>query len=148
MDPNAPLKLKIASPCPARWSEMTGDERKRFCASCQKHVYNLGAMRVAEVKSLIQETEGKVCIRMYQRSDGTVMTADCPVGLRRVRRTAGMALTLMVGIFIIPAVFVTQRASGSSSTLHEVSRIARRLPVIGNVIELLDPEPVAGALTY
>src|SRR4051812_47184360 len=34
-------RITIASPCTASWDDMAGDDRVRFCASCQKDVYNL-----------------------------------------------------------------------------------------------------------
>jgi hypothetical protein len=95
--PNVLDRVRIASPCPASWAAMSGDERMRFCALCSKHVYNISAMSTAEAVALIEETEGNLCARIYRRRDGTVLTADCPVGVRalarRVRRlVAGAAL--------------------------------------------------------
>lgn len=75
----------IAAPCHAKWSEMAGDERARFCQLCSKHVYNLSAMSRAEAEALVKEKEGKLCVRFYRRADGTMITDNCPVGLRRVR---------------------------------------------------------------
>src|SRR3954449_7913492 len=92
MDTNGILNdLRIASPCPASWGEMKGDDRVRFCGSCEKHVYNLSALSSDEAVDLLRKTDGKVCLRIYRRRDGTVLTADCPVGLkaaaaRRLRR--------------------------------------------------------------
>jgi hypothetical protein len=74
--------LEIASPCPASWNAMTGDDRARFCALCEKHVYNIAALTTPEVVALIARTEGNFCGRIYRRRDGTVLTADCPVGAR------------------------------------------------------------------
>lgn len=90
---NALENLRVASPCPAKWDEMAGDEKVRFCASCRKNVYNLSAMTRREAEDLVASREGRLCALMYRRSDGTVLTADCPVGRRRkvarwLRRTA------------------------------------------------------------
>jgi hypothetical protein len=74
-------QLKIASPCGMDWNEMQGDDRSRFCSSCQKHVYNFAAMTTEEGLALIEAKEGKLCGRLTRRYDGTVLTADCPVGL-------------------------------------------------------------------
>src|SRR5258706_4301072 len=71
--------LRIASPCNARWEDMDGDERSRFCRRCTKHVYNFSEMTTQEALDLICEREGQLCARFYQRADGTVLTADCPV---------------------------------------------------------------------
>jgi hypothetical protein len=77
--------VRVASPCDASWEAMKGDARVRFCDACEKQVYNLSAMPRLDAERLITEHEGSVCIRLYRRTDGTVLTADCPVGLRRVR---------------------------------------------------------------
>jgi hypothetical protein len=86
MKTNPLANIRIASPCHADWAEMTGDERTRFCASCQKNVYNLSAMTAAQASNLIREKEGKLCVRYYLRRDGSILTQDCPVGLAAIRR--------------------------------------------------------------
>lgn len=78
-------EVRVASPCHADWNAMTGDEQTRFCDKCSKHVYNISAMTTEQAESLIRAKEGNLCIRYYQRADGTVMTADCPVGVRKKR---------------------------------------------------------------
>ena len=95
------FRLRVASPCPADWNAMQGDDRMRFCGQCEKNVYNISAMTHAEAEDLIREKEGKLCVRFFQRTDGTVLTADCPVGRRRKRNRrilmaaggAGLALS-------------------------------------------------------
>ncbi|MBK9620575.1 MAG: hypothetical protein IPP57_17610 [Candidatus Obscuribacter sp.] len=87
--------LSIASPCPKLWSEMelTGSEAVRFCGDCKKNVYNVAQMSTSEAELLLQKgcaqkeagIESSVCMQLYRRADGTVITDDCPVGLRRVR---------------------------------------------------------------
>jgi hypothetical protein len=95
-------EIRIASPCPANWDEMTGDERARFCGQCQKHVYNLSALTAEAAAALIREKEGNLCGRLYRRADGTVIHAeDCPVGLaarqwRRVKHWAGAVASLVM----------------------------------------------------
>jgi hypothetical protein len=78
--------LRVASPCTASWEAMSGDEQVRFCGSCEKNVYNLSAMTREDAERLLAAREGSVCVRYYQRADGTVMTSDCPVGVKRKRR--------------------------------------------------------------
>ncbi len=77
--------IRVASPCHARWNDMDGDERARFCGQCSKHVFNLSAMTRVQIETLIQEKEGKFCGRFFRRADGTMLTADCPSRLRRIR---------------------------------------------------------------
>ena len=78
--------LQIATPCPADWNAMEGDDRSRFCGQCQLNVYNLAGMTRSEAEDLLQNAEGRVCIRMFRRADGTILTKDCPVGLRMLHR--------------------------------------------------------------
>lgn len=78
--------LQVATPCPARWEDMAGDDRARFCRHCQKHVYNFSTMTTTEVEQLVLAQEGNLCGRMYRRKDGTVLTADCPTGRAVVKR--------------------------------------------------------------
>jgi hypothetical protein len=95
--------LRIASPCPAAWDAMQGNGRVRHCDSCSKHVYNVSDLTADEAVALIRENEGHLCVRLYRRKDGTVLTADCPVGIRSaVRRrlirlaTAGVVVFAML----------------------------------------------------
>ena len=46
-------QVRIASPCPKSWDEMSGDNRARFCSHCNKHVHNLSALREDEAQRLI-----------------------------------------------------------------------------------------------
>jgi hypothetical protein len=39
-----------------------------------------------DAESLIARTEGRLCVRFYRRGDGSIITKDCPVGLRAIRR--------------------------------------------------------------
>lgn len=80
-------QVRVASPCTADWNEMLGDGRVRFCLGCEKNVYNLSAMSREAAESLLQERLGNdLCVRFYQRTDGTILTQDCPVGVKKKRR--------------------------------------------------------------
>ena len=103
----SPLRnVKIASPCPADWDRMIGDERARFCGQCELNVYNLSAMSTLEAESLIARTEGRLCVRYYRRKDGSIITQDCPVGSRRLkvraarikRAVASLVLGFLAGL--------------------------------------------------
>jgi hypothetical protein len=78
--------VRIASPCLAGWETMNGNDRVRHCSLCNLNVYNISAISEAEAESLIFQKEGRLCVRLYQRSDGTILTKDCPVGVRAIRR--------------------------------------------------------------
>lgn len=97
--------LRVASPCHVGWENMSGDERSRHCNSCKMNVYNIAGMTKIEAKNLITNREGRICIRLYKRADGTVLTKDCPVGLRvfqkRVARLAGATFAAILGLFSV-----------------------------------------------
>src|SRR5215469_10207399 len=100
--PVALKNLHVASPCSANWAQMSGDNRVRHCPECKLNVYNLSAMSRREAEELIVSREGRLCVRFYQRADGTVLTRDCPVGVRqlvrKVSRIAGMALSALMSV--------------------------------------------------
>jgi hypothetical protein len=93
-------QIQVASPCTADWSQMTGDDRTRHCGACQKNVYNLSGMTRAEAEALLIERNGDLCVRYYQRHDGTILLADCSVGVQRKRdrrRTVARAAAIVAG---------------------------------------------------
>lgn len=97
-------QIHVASPCHENWGDMSGDERARFCGSCEKHVYNLSDMTREAAMELIREKQGHLCVRFYRRTDGTVLTQDCPTGVselrkRKVRRVAAGIAAAAAGIF-------------------------------------------------
>jgi hypothetical protein len=94
--------IRVASPCSASWAKMSGDERTRFCGDCKKNVHNLSEMTREEAEALIVEKEGRLCVRYYQRHDGTILLKDCTVGVKRKRKrriiVAGAAAMLAGGV--------------------------------------------------
>lgn len=96
-------RVTVAAPCSADWDEMIGDERARFCGQCQLKVYNLSGMTRREAETLIAGAEGRLCVRFYRRADGTILTENCPVGLRalkrRLSRVATATLSALLSFF-------------------------------------------------
>lgn len=94
--------IRVAMPCSAGWETMSGDERVRHCGSCKLNVYNITEMTEREVQLLIERRESRLCIRLHRRADGTVITRDCPTGLRnyrkRLARSVGATLSLILGL--------------------------------------------------
>ncbi len=78
-------KLYIAAPCDVPWDGMEGDNRTRFCGQCKLNVYNVAEMSTKEAAAMIRGNEGRLCLRLYRRKDGTIITDNCPVGLRKIR---------------------------------------------------------------
>jgi len=61
---------------------MHGDDFVRHCRQCDKNVYDLSRLTAEAAVDKMREKEGKLCIQIWKRQDGTVLTADCPVGVR------------------------------------------------------------------
>jgi hypothetical protein len=92
--------VRVAAPCPANWDEMRGCEQVRFCSQCSLNVYNLSGMSKREAESLIARTEGRLCVRFYKRADGTILTSNCPVGLRAIRRRLSRVVTAIMSVVL------------------------------------------------
>ena len=98
---DSPLNnLRVASPCPADWDAMYGDERKRFCGDCKLNVYNLSGMTKDDAEALITNAEGRLCVRYFQRADGTVITADCPVGWAKLKQRTKLYATAVASMLV------------------------------------------------
>lgn len=124
--------IRVAAPCSADWEQMRGDDRVRHCDACNLNVYNLSAFTEAEIRALIANHEGRVCGRLYQRADGTILTQNCPVGVRaltrRLSRVAGAILSIMIPNFagatsLLPQTYMRTNAT-DASMMVEVHDIA------------------------
>ncbi|HEX8492290.1 MAG TPA: carboxypeptidase-like regulatory domain-containing protein [Pyrinomonadaceae bacterium] len=119
-------RVRVASPCPASWEKMSGDDAVRFCDQCQLHVYNISQMTRQQAEALISQTEGRICARIYRRTDGTILTKDCPVGLRafrrRVARVAGAAITALLSLGASALGQTWARTSGHDAAHQQLTR--------------------------
>jgi len=142
--------IKIAAPCSADWDQMFsfGDKRVRFCSQCNLNVYNLSDMSRQEAEALINKTEGRLCVRFYRRADGSILTQNCPVGLRVIKRRVawaaqvvlGMALSFVSGL----ALYFLHLGRKPFPTLdYNRSTFNRPIPSMGTPmpIKILDPAP-------
>lgn len=79
-------RIEIPLPCHVPWANMTGDDRVRFCGDCRQNVYNVAMFTRAEATRLLNDSSGRVCLRIFRRPDGTVITDDCRARLRAARK--------------------------------------------------------------
>ena len=151
-------RVRIAAPCSADWEGMTGTERVRFCNSCNLHVYNLSAMTRAEAEHLVTNTEDRLCVRFYRRADGTILTQNCPVGLRRLKQRARVVATATLSAVIG---FITGFGSHSGysfgaelkrlysqpepQSIEPIEDKASGAYVTGD-LAMVEPEPTMGAM--
>lgn len=143
--------IRVATPCRASWDGMDGDERVRFCGACRLHVYNLTEMSREEATRLVADTEGRLCVRFHRRADGTVLTRDCPVGIRMMRRRLATAVSGVFMVFLAVAAFAVRPggAAGDSDTESSlVDRLkvkVRQIEPFRTVLNWLDPPPRVSA---
>lgn len=110
-------QIRIASPCTESWDRMQGDQQVRFCSRCEMSVFNLSEMSLDEIRHVVESKEGRTCIRFYRRPDGKILTGDCPVGVRALRRcwvkmVAGAAAFVSLITFGLLTVTVTCAVAG------------------------------------
>jgi len=134
--------LRIASPCTASWDKMTGDDRVRFCGDCRKNVYNLSSMTRDQAENLLRENEGGLCVRFYQRKDGTVMTTDCPVGVRK-RRRRRIAIAAGVGAALAASTLVA-----SATRMGAPAVVGSAVQITGDVAPRFTDEAPAPTPTF
>lgn len=149
--------VRVAAPCSADWERMTGNERVRFCARCNLNVYNLSEMTKTEAERLIVRSEGRLCVRYYRRADGTILTRNCPVGLRALKRrlskmanaVASLLLSFFAGVFAFAGLQKTSPAPVYPEADYELGQLVakpvdRKPPLLEEKGELLMPQPVMG----
>jgi hypothetical protein len=155
---NSALKhVKVAAPCSADWDAMIGNDRARFCGQCSLTVYNLSAMTKWEAESFIAGSEGRVCIRYYRRADGSILTDNCPVGLRAIRRrvsyvkkavtSAVLSFLAGLGLFELASSMEPlrpQRLMGEMVREVNPSLVKRAEPAI--IVDYADPPSAMGRL--
>ena len=137
--------VQIASPCTANWDEMIGDDRARFCTHCQKDVFNLSALPREEAETFLRARTAEVCVRLYKRVDGTVLTSDCPVGVKRKRLRK--AIVAAVGGGLLAAGALLQMASRARQSVVMGEMQVEPCPVMGGTGAIPEaPPPVETAV--
>jgi hypothetical protein len=140
-------RLRVASPCPMSWEQMTGDDQTRHCSLCDLNVHNIAGLPDHEVEKLVGAREGRLCVRLSRRADGTVIVGDCPVGLRKYRRqVAAMASAAFAALLSLMSVSYAQKDKNTRRIdARKIEIVRTRDNVGGSSIAgtLLDP---AGAV--
>ncbi len=128
--------IEVAAPCSADWNDMTGDDRVRFCGDCKLNVYNLSAMNEVQIVGLIRETEGRLCGRFYRRPDGTILTQDCPKGLRAIVRRRLVGVGCKVGAAVV---FLTCLVGGSQLVTSDRSAAGGQVAWLVKIRQWFNP---------
>lgn len=129
---NLLARVFIASPCSASWDAMDGTDRVRNCGDCSRKVFNLSDMSSSEAEEFLKANGTSQCLTFYRRKDGTIMTDDCPVGLRKIRNAARRvqqiaALFMGAWFSAVAATAQTHETNASSDSETPVAPIKRFL---------------------
>lgn len=104
----------IQSPCSEDWNAMEGNDQRRFCGQCAKHVHNLSAMTEGEARAVVADRD--VCVR-YSVDPRTRTIRHRPSRrfFVRVAATAGLTAGLA-----LPAAAALSREPGEVGLLAQV----------------------------
>lgn len=128
---NALADLQIASPCSVSWDSMNESKTQgvRLCGQCSKNVYDVSKMSSAEAELLLQRgaAAGSLpCMQLYKRHDGTILTDDCPAGLRRIRDSWRKLKTMAASVAAL--LVVAMPALGQNKNEPDWSRVPAGAP--------------------
>jgi Carboxypeptidase regulatory-like domain len=124
-------EIRIASPCLADWDRMEGDEHVRYCRECKLDVYDFSEMSETEIERIIVHREGRLCARFYRRSDGTMMTQNCPAGLRAVmRRVSNFASATLAALISVSPGFLRAEQTKDPSSLVQIAPVQRGISLV------------------
>ena len=110
--------ITVKTPCFEDWSKMVGDERKRLCEKCNKPVFNLRELSEDEALQLLN-LPSPVCMRLYRRADGTVITKECVGGRHRRWRNTSFLIAALATVFGSLGLKLSWADSSGGSSLTE-----------------------------
>lgn len=146
--------VTVAAPCNAGWENMVGDERVRFCGQCSLNVYNLSGMTKSEAERLVVQAEGRLCVRYYRRADGTILTKNCPVGLRALRkrasRIASASISAVLSFFagILSVAGLREQSLIPATTKRATVQVNWKLPEPDLIVGVMAaPQEVKGEMS-
>ena len=95
-------RLTVSSPCSQDWNAMIGNDQVRFCEHCSLNVHNISQMTRAKALRLVETSKGRICVRYYRDTNGTVATRSVSPRLyqlgRRVSRVAAGAFSATLSL--------------------------------------------------
>ena len=149
--------VQIANPCPAEWEAMgavdgQARDRVRHCGECNLRVYNLSAMKRHDAQELLRASEGRLCVRLYRRQDGTVLTQDCSWyrrivdksadGARRVAWLAACGLAALLGSAVWAGSLLREDTGGQGEVgaIHRGFAALTQCRPIDSLVNWLNPQ--------
>lgn len=95
-DPDIATAPKLSFACNAPWESMSGDERTKLCATCQRSIPNLSLMSAADRAALGEKLKtGRVCGSFYMRLSSGMVTPERPLTMREKNRVRQFGLAAL-----------------------------------------------------
>jgi hypothetical protein len=130
-------RVYIETPCTVGWDTMQGDDRTRFCGQCSLNVYNVASLSSREAAALIKEADGRLCLRLYRRPDGTVITDNCPVGLKKMRDRVRLRVAAIFAFLLCIGWITDAHAQGLVGAPVDPGRCALSNEIVENQFRTL-----------
>ncbi len=96
-------QLQVTAPCTANWEQMSGNRQKRFCAECDKHVFDFAQMTARQVTAVVEAHQGNLCARLTRLPDGSLLTLETPpvqISNRRSSPLLNATIAALLGISV------------------------------------------------
>lgn len=143
-------QLTIPKPCHESWEQMHGDEQKRFCDHCTKHVHNLSMMTKADAAQLLEARgDSRICVQYTYDETGEVMFRDNETpswklfsqkeGLKLLLSAAALAVPMLLG-----ACDTAVPLQGPEATATSPIKLEEGRPATLNVEQPTEAQPGAG----
>lgn len=117
---------KISYVCPIPWGELKSTDVSRYCATCERTVYNLSAIGAEQRAKLLRRAETeRICGSYFLRLSGEMVTPEAPLTVREARGIKQLGLAaLSVGALALAAGCVT---SGEQKKLEAEQKPAAQV---------------------
>lgn len=155
-------RARVAAPCPAKWEDMTGDDKIRHCALCNLNVHNFSAMSRNEAEAILARhfnpdgspiaSAGRVCGGFFRRADGTYLLQDCPTGLAALKtavRRTWLRLAAAIGLIGAAAVAVQGQERAETQRRNRILDVSGKISVSASrSVSLSAAEPFRSAWNW
>ena len=122
---------RIPNPCHEDWGAMSGDDQKRFCASCSKHVHDLSSMPEAAAEALLGAHDD-LCVRYrYDARTGRIRFADSPPASTGLAARFALAAAALLGA---PTAYASAAPADGPPPCSEGSVLDRIVEAVREVI--------------
>jgi hypothetical protein len=100
---------------------MPGDTKERFCAECDKFVYDFSQMTRRQVEAIVSINRGRMCARITRRPDGAMLTLETPPAHPVVARRASPVVNATLAAILsvsVPAAALNVDASAAQIVIR------------------------------